>query len=173
MAILATITYGEPGGMVEFESQAGDLALEYPAGWAALEMTEGNITIMNEMSLDYTLSSGQVVVNIATPSTVEWYLQEGIGLPEDPTEAMASFWTSVEEKELGEVSDVTVGDYTGTRLDFTAAETEEGYVLLLDVDGGALAVQVTAAAGELTDFDAEVTAILESIVYTPVEGTQE
>lgn len=168
MAILASMTYGTSGDMVAFTSEDGSLTLEYPAGWAALEQVEGDIHIMNEISFDYTLHSGQVVVAIATPATVEWYLREGIGLPDDPAEAMASYWTSVGEKELGEVSEVTVGDYTGTRLDFTTP-TEDGYVLLLDVEGGALAIQIMTATGELADFDAEVTAILESLEYTPPE----
>lgn len=172
MAILATITYTTPEDMIAFESQDGSLTLEYPAGWSAFERIEGDINIMNEFSLEYTLHSGQVVVNIATPPTVEWYLREGVGLPDDPTEAMASYWASVEEKELGEVSDVTVGDYTGTRLDFTTT-SEEGYILLLDVDGGALAVQVTVAVGEMADFETDVTAILESLEYTPIEAETE
>ena len=70
------------------------------------------------------------------------------------------------------MSEITVGDYTGKRRDFTTSDTE-GYILLLNVDGGMLAVQIMTARGELGDFDAEVTAILESMVYTPVEGTPE
>jgi hypothetical protein len=157
MAILASITYTD---VVAFESPAGDLAFEYPVGWLVLEMTQGTVTITNGMldgTLLYVPHSGQVIVNIATPPAAN---------------SWADSWLSVEERGLGQVSDVTVGDFTGTRLDFTTG-TQEGYALLLDVDGRILGIQVTTAPGELDDFDAEVTAILESVEYTPVESTTE
>ncbi len=157
MAILASITYTD---VVAFESPAGDLAFEYPVGWLVLEMTEGTITITNGMldgTLLYVPHSGQVIVNIATPPAANSWVDS---------------WVSVEERGLGEVSDVTFGDYAGTRLDFNTG-TQEGYALLLDVDGRILGIQVITAPGELGDFDAEVSAILESLVYTPVEDTAE
>ena len=172
MAILASITYAD---IVAFESPAGDLAFEYPLGWSVYEMIEGNFTITNGIPLNYIhpmLDSGQVVVDVATPPTVEWYLREDVGLSDDPTEAIATLWTRDDERELGEVTDATVGNYIGTRLDFTT-NMEEGYILLLDVDGGTFGIRVMTVPGELDDFDAEVTAILESIVYTPVGGTTE
>lgn len=167
-AIVETIAYTTPEGVLTF--QGDTLSFEYPATWLTFPLGEGSYTVMNDIGINQTPVSGQLWMLINEPNAVSLF-----SLPEDATpEMVAEGFVDVAvqgEKELSEAAEILIGDYAGIKLDFVSAENE-GYVLVLEVEDGVLVIAVSAAVGEIDDYEAEVMALIKSMVYTPASSDE-
>ena len=86
--------------------------------------------------------------------------------------AYAEFWVEGEEIAFEDAVDVTIGEVEAVRVDFVTP-LNEGYVLVLEMDGWRFVVVLTAALGESGDHDELVAVLVESLAYVPVEKETE
>jgi hypothetical protein len=169
LAILDTLVFAVPEGVITYEAETVDLSFDYPAGWVIFDiMDENSFIVLNEMYLESTPGSGQVAVYIHTLAALEMYGVDPTAAPDVISASIAYAWLSDQQVEWAEPENVTIGDKEGVKLSFVS-DLNEGYALLLSFGDETLMVWVMAAAGELANFEADVTALVESLAYTPAE----
>lgn len=164
-AIIETIRYTVPEGMIRFNDDS--IYFDYPADWHMVQAMQGSYIAFNDLSMSTTPEPGQIMIVIAIPESVAMR-----GMPDhaDPpilAEEFTALWVE-DEYEIGEPETITLGDADALRFTF-ASDTNEGYAIFVATDADTLAIFVSAASGELADFEAEVAAIIDSIVYKPGE----
>ncbi len=160
-AIIATIRYTVPAGMIRFNDD--DIYFDYPADWHMVQAMQGTYIVFNDLSMSTTPEPGQIMIVIAIPDSAAMR-----GMPDhvDPpilAEEFTALWVE-EEHEIGESEAITFDDSDAQRFPFTS-DTSAGYAIFIATDTGTLAIFVSAASGELVDFDTEVAAVIDSIVY--------
>lgn len=156
----------------------GALDITYPDGWQAFEAFPGARIIHSAAVSDDLVGEvqpGIATIYLATPVALFGNYDmaaraAGAGLPLDTVgdlvTAFAQIWVAGEGLALADLDTFAVVDYDAARIDFTTA-TNEGFVLGIDHDGEWLILHVTAAPGELADFERTVLQMAKSIAYTP------
>jgi hypothetical protein len=152
-----------------FTFEGPDITFDYPVGWVKLN-DDGQYHLMNKA----TIGSGQVFITI-TPDTA--FSQHNVPADADATTLASRFagTTYGVENELSEAEDVTYGMNEGTQFKFTSGRddftnnTYEGIVVILTIDDTPVVIVVTTVLGELPDFDADITHIIESIALAHTE----
>lgn len=144
------------------------LSVDYPAGWAAREQ-DSVIEIVNDPDLfvlidndkDDVAPPGAFALRILDPTGLTMLLDEPIeSIMEGLVVSMTtSDWT------VGELTEMTVGDYPAMRLSINRLDTlTDGALISYRVDDQTLViVLITARTGELADFEATAAAIMASI----------
>jgi hypothetical protein len=166
LAILDTLVYTVPEGMMSYEAETIDFSFEYPAGWIVLEVMEGSFTVANELFMEETPGSGQMGMYIVTPAALGIYVSSTDTDAELIATSFIDRWVSDKEATQTEAEAITVGETDGIRVGF-AGDTHEGFVVVLTVEDEQLVVMVITTADELEDFEADAMAVIESIDFTP------
>ena len=163
LAIVETIEYGTLEDVLTFEGL--NLSFDYPADWITFEVLEGNYLVMNEFSPTGFAAPGYLMITILEADGLTSYSVSEEATTTMIAEDLVDTWIR-DEKEVSAAEDILIGDYSGIKVAF-ASEEIEGYVLVLEVDGEVVAIVVTTAISELEDYETEVMALVESIIYSP------
>jgi hypothetical protein len=169
-AILDTMSYRLPEGLLPFTSENDSLTLRYPPGWVTLEMI-GMVALANAYDAvqfqSTALAPGSIMLFVYQP---EAYLM--LFEPQDITATaleIAQMWVTDETPgSIGEPMNITIGDRKAVRVDFMT-ENEAGFVIALEFDGTIIPVLVRGTVNALADTEATALPILESIQYTAPE----
>jgi hypothetical protein len=167
LAILDTLTYAAPEGLASITTMSGSLTLEYPAAWLAYESSPGVVHIGNQLP-SLVVEEAQDFVDLAV-FTEETLLIIGISVePGDPAQTAENvFDGSYGGRNSERIARSEPVQADRAYIDFVDGDLA-GYVLVREYEGG-MVVIVTAAGGDaLEAYAAEVDAIIESIVYTPL-----
>ncbi len=172
-----------------FTSEDGSITISYPDGWQATAHppTKG--------VQDVSLASSEAVLNksiflgFSKLPTGEAALHAYFGSPaaligelidiensDDPVIFLQSYVDRLNplmKFDVSEAEPITVNDLPAARIDYQAENRGEGYLLVLRLGDNQLAlIDVSAAPDELADWESDIQAIIESLVYTPSETAE-
>ncbi|HEX3049142.1 MAG TPA: hypothetical protein VHP83_00690 [Aggregatilineaceae bacterium] len=172
-ALLNTLQYAKPDGMIPYTVAGNGMGLEFPAGWQMLDFA-GMIRLTNQIDMaayDEPLLPGSVKISILVPTLAKLYtmpLGEMLS-PEKIFPQYASSYINEENFTLGTVESLTVAGYAAEQATFTS-DLCDGYVILVHFDDeNAALVSIAAASGESAQAREAAAPILDSLIYTPEE----
>lgn len=171
LAIADSVNYITPEGVITYEGS--DLTLEYPATWLASEMPGIGYMVMNNVAPSVHIIPGHVRLTIVTPTgisnlkafTDETAEEQIVYETAEIARIVIGIWDET-PVTLSDEQAFIAGEYEGTMFEYASDETE-GTAVFLVVEDSYLVIISQATTGEFADFEAEVAAIIDSIVYQP------
>ena len=156
---------------LDAEIEGMGISLSYPTDWAAeVDEMEGGIVLANSAEIleivgdsETGPESGQFGMIVMAMPLADLGGIDG----RTAFEMMAGFMASESSDESDtEVKDVVLGDLEAYRIDVSAQDGADGFVIGIETDEALVLAVAVSAVGEIDDFEGTALAIISTIEYT-------